>query len=143
MAITIDVPPFGTLIYDERYNWYAGHAEWRGKDAELVLSCGSDDADAAIRVAQQLFRAQADWDRRIADRALETLLPLKNEVWLGEGERELTATEFTARMTLQSIHVDESGDLTFWYDDGDLFWGHSIQVYGHIERGPQDAQIAG
>jgi hypothetical protein len=29
------------------------------------------------------------------------------------------------------------------HDDGDLFWGHSIQVTGTLDEGPTDADISG
>ena len=45
-------------------------------------------------------------------------------------------------MKLQSIVFYPDGDFNFWYDDGDLFWGHSIAISGNLE-GLKDADIPG
>jgi hypothetical protein len=141
--ITISVLPFGRLTYDRGLHWYKGHATWSGRDIEVTLSCPADDTEEALRVARQLFLEQSNWDHRIADCVVEELLALKNEVWLQDGEDELSPQDFISRMTLRSINIDESGLFVFWYDDGDLFWGHSIEVVGDLSNGPMHADIAG
>ena len=73
--------------------------------------------------------------------AVHALLPLKNESWLGEDESTITAVQF--RMTLDSIIVHPDGSFEFWHTDGDLFWGHSIQVTSSLSEGPTDADIPG
>jgi hypothetical protein len=74
---------------------------------------------------------------------VEKLLPLKNDSWLGENERELTPADFKKKMKLQSINVAGDGSFEFWHDDGDLFWGHSIQIRGKLKDGLVDADIPG
>lgn len=56
------------------------------------------------------------------------LVEAKNDAWLDEDEEELTEIDFAGKMTLESVTLDEDGTLTFWYEDGDLFWGHTICV---------------
>lgn len=46
-------------------------------------------------------------------------------------------------MTLEAIQVDGEGGFEFWFDDGDLFYGHSIHVAGNLEKGPDWAQMEG
>jgi hypothetical protein len=46
-------------------------------------------------------------------------------------------------MRLTSITVGHGGRFTFWHEDGDLFWGHSITVSGTLAKGPTDADIPG
>jgi len=41
------------------------------------------------------------------------------------------------------FRVHEDGEFEFWYDDGDLFWGHVILVDGNIQTGLSQASIAG
>ena len=45
-------------------------------------------------------------------------------------------------MVLNSIGFDENGFEVF-YDDDDMFWGHSILVDGTLENGIEQAYIAG
>jgi len=56
------------------------------------------------------------------------LLNLKNSTWPDDDGRPITAEEFKARMRLDSITIESDASTTFWHDDGDLFYGHSIQV---------------
>jgi len=46
-------------------------------------------------------------------------------------------------VSLSSITVHPQGTFEFWYDDGDLFWGHSIMISGSIEKGLREAGIHG
>jgi hypothetical protein len=46
-------------------------------------------------------------------------------------------------MTLESITVTPDGSFDFWHNDGDLFYGHSIQVSGNLSQGPTHADIPG
>ena len=71
------------------------------------------------------------------------LLELKNDAWLDEDESEVSAEEFIARMELSSVSIHADGGFEFWFDDGDLFWGHSIMVSGNIQDGLDDAGIHG
>ena len=63
--------------------------------------------------------------------------------WLEEDEEELDAEKFEARLELESIEVRPDGEFCFWFEDGDLFWGHSITVEGTLEGGPEQADIQG
>ena len=86
---------------------------------------------------------QEEWNRRVLARASEDLLELKNDSWLEEDEEELDAEKFEARLELESIEVRPDGEFCFWFEDGDLFWGHSITVEGTLEGGPEQADIQG
>ena len=46
-------------------------------------------------------------------------------------------------MSIESISIDESGDVTFWHDDGGLFLGHAISISGTLSEGLTNASIAG
>jgi hypothetical protein len=75
--------------------------------------------------------------------AAAELLPVKNATWLGVGETKVTAAQFKQRMKLQWITVRPNGELAFWHKDGDLFFGHDIEVTGSITKGLSSAGIHG
>ena len=81
-----------------------------------------------------MWRAQKSWRAKVMAYAVKQLLPLKNDTWLGDDEQPLSAKQFQARMKLDSITVSPDGSFDFWHDDGDLFWGHSIQISGGFSR---------
>jgi len=80
-----------------------------------------------------------DWWTTVKRLHLPSDLPLKNDNWLGDGETEVNAKQYKARMKLEEITVTPRGSFDFWHHDGGLFWGHSIQVSGNLTKGPTDA----
>ena len=94
-------------------------------------------------MAHSLWENEDDWNRRIRDFAVQKLLPLENDCWLDDDESELSPDQFKDRMTLEGISVDPDGSFDFWHNDGDLFWGHAIQISGSLVEGPTLANIPG
>ncbi len=134
----------GRLEYNRRFGLFEGRAEWCGQDVKISLSCTrSEDPTAVLDVATRLFKEQARWDGRVREYAVEKLLPLKNDSWLDEDEKEISAADFLSKMSLESISLDEEGDLTFWHNDGNLFCGHAIQISGNLTDGLKNAGIPG
>jgi hypothetical protein len=135
---------FGELTFDPRVGWYEASTTWSGAPVRLNLVAEDDEAlNAALAHAVELWNDQPGWTARVRDRAVDELLGLKNGTWLEEDEDEVSREAFVGRMVLQSISVHPEGEFEFWHDDGDLFWGHSIQVSGNLQEGPTDAGIAG
>lgn len=142
--VTFTDPKLGTFTLDRRVDWYTAKTKWLKKPISLNLSAtGPKDIEKALKVAHTLWKAQKGWSKRISDFAVKQLLSLKNDNWLSDNEVELNAKQFKARMTLKEITVTPSGSFDFWHDDGDLFWGHSIQISGDLTKGPTDADIPG
>jgi hypothetical protein len=139
---TFEDEQFGVFTFDRRMDQYEAAADWGGAAVELSLEAADEtEAQQCLAVARQLWAEQTAWKKRIDDFAVAKLLPLKNGAWLDEDE--VTPETFKSRMMLNAIAVESDGAFTFWHDDGDLFWGHSIQVWGDLESGPTDADIPG
>lgn len=136
---------FGTFVFDWHSNRWEAAVNWAGQSVKLVIYGDeiSDPEDDFLQTAITLWDNQPVWNQRILDYAIEDLLELKNDVWLDEDEMPLSATEFISSMTLKSIIVGEEGEFDFWYNDGDLFLGHFIEVRGDLENGPTHADIPG
>ena len=73
--------------------------------------------------------------------AAAKLLDTHNEGW-NEG-KPISAQTFIQRMTLESVSIDPEGKVELYYNDGDLFWGHSIVVSLAKDREFKDAYTAG
>jgi hypothetical protein len=141
--VTVEDDVFGTFVFDRDVDvWEAEHS-WAGTPVRLSVSAGEhDDLRAASAPARALWQSEAEWDRRVRARAIDELLPLKNEHWREDGEPEVTAAQFEARLTLESISVTDDL-LEFWFDDGELFLGHTICVAGTLADGPTETDIVG
>ena len=132
---------FGKMKLDRRFNSYETPAKWNGK--KITISIDSGKLENGLKIAHALWKDQAKWKKRVEDFAVAQMLSDKNEGWLEEGEKPLTPEQFKKRMKLESISIYDSGSFAFWHDDGDLFWGHSIQISADLKRGPYDADTPG
>ena len=135
---------FGTLTFDRQVSWYSGNVKWHGEAVDLNVNVEeADELIPALQVAYALWDAESAWSKRVSDYAVEKLLPLKNDNWLSDEEMELSPEKFKKKMILQAISVYPDGEFEFWHDDGDLFWGHSIQISGNLTDGLTHADIPG
>jgi len=137
-------PILGRLVLNKSVDWFEGTIEWLGKPVEIAVCKDQHGSPAdALRTAKALVERMRDWAAGVDGYALSQLLPLKNDVWLEEEEEPVSRADFLARMQLRSITVRAQGRFEFGHDDGDLFWGHSIQVSGSLEQGLKSAYVAG
>lgn len=126
---TLKDEQLGELEWDNNLRWYRGRLQIADLSFRLSLNPeeGTDVTHALLR-AKQVVGDFARYRAMAAEYAVSELLDLKNSTWLDDDERPITAEEFKARMRLESITVESDSSTTFWHDDGDLFYGHSIQV---------------
>jgi hypothetical protein len=137
-------PDFGTLVLDRSVNWFTATIPWQGQTVELYVEPDErGDFTSAFETARALFHAQAIWTARFEDRAVVSLLTVKNESWLEDGDAPVTEREFRSRIRLASIKVSESGRFECDFEDGELFWGHAIVVRGTLSDGPTRGTIMG
>ena len=151
LPVTMNDPVLGEFVLDRRRNTFEGTISWGGEIATLKLS--SDSTKAALGMlatAKELLKDQQTWDTKVKACAVEHLLELKNTVWQDDDDDDegseaeaVTAEEFAGRMKLNSVSIDKRGAFQFWYDDGDLFFGHAIEVSGNLRTGVKRADIAG
>jgi hypothetical protein len=139
--VVVSTCDFGDLALNRELDWFEGKANWNRKEVKLHLERDADGGIAgALRTAESLWADQASWQGKVEEIAVERLLELKNEDWLGEGEGPLTPAAFTKQMRLQSIHVDGEGQIQFW-DDGSMFGAHAIQISGTLREGLTDVDV--
>ncbi len=144
--ITFNDSQLGSLTFDRRYGWFEGEVDWCGKTASLRVDAAVGEAEpspAGLVAARALLADASGWQRRVNAFAAARLLSPRNDAWRAEDEPEMDEEAFVARMRLESICVDADGGFDFWHDDGDLFWGHAIQISGTIARGPTSADTPG
>ena len=139
--VEFEDPVFGTFTLNRRVDCFSAQVEWNGQPITLDLS-DSAEVEKSLQTARALWESSSEWNRRIRDFAVEELLEMKNGNWQGD-DAELSPDEFKNRMTLESIDASPDGSFTFWHNDGNLFFGHAIQISGDLAQGPTDADIPG
>ena len=110
----------------------------------------TDDKETVEKLISKFKKFIADfdkWDKEIRAFSAGKLTDNAND-WLQDSLEDdeefvqITKEKFAERMVLNSIGFDENG-FDVYYDDDDMFWGHCILVYGTLENGIEEAQIAG
>lgn len=143
-VVSFEDPILGTFTrsmdsYDAECAWTI----WNGKGVSLNLHAGdATELQQALSTAHALWQSQADWDRRVFDFTMKEFLPLFIEEWAGE-DQAATTDEFTKKITLSDISIYPEGELVFFYEDGDLFGGHSLVIRASISDGPTYANMEG
>ena len=119
----------GCLEWDKDSEWFSILVNLGELQLEFCIDPGGGDLTSRLlNRARQVFTSLERYAKLAKDFAVEGLLELKNDVWLEEDEEPLLEVDFRSRMTLESIIVGSEGDVSFYHHDGDLFWGHCIEV---------------
>lgn len=134
----------GRFTLDKRFNEYTGRIKWHNKEIEITVEkyIGKRLNDVFI-IANEFVKEQEVWDKRIKEFVAGKLLKLKNKSWLEENEEEITVDKFIEKIEIESINISLKNKFEICFDDGEIFWGHSIVVNGNLEKGPLKAEIAG
>ena len=142
-AVDRDDAVLGRLKWDgDLESWASTWPFEQDEPTELFLS-GTEGATG------DFFRGAAKTARRITRTlpaikrfAADALLDLKNDAWLGDGEKPIDMHGFVSRIFVASVGVRDDG-ANIYFHDGDLFRGHSIIVQLDQSMTPIDADIAG
>ncbi|MDQ8192693.1 DUF2262 domain-containing protein [Roseibacillus persicicus] len=142
--VTIESKDLGRFTLDRRVGWFEGESRWGLRKIRINLSPADvSEPSSVIARAEDLWRQRKPLTRKACEVAAATLLEVKNGSWLNEREPPMTEAQFMRKMKLESITVEDDGGFDFWFEDGDIFWGHSIEVRGDQERGFFDAGFHG
>lgn len=133
----------GKFQLDRRLDWYDGKAEWNGSMIEIFLAGDLEKLETIEKNAILIVDNQQVWDAYIKEKICEELLPLKNESWLEDDAKPLTADEFISKLFLESITVNDSDEFQMCFNDGDLFWEHAILVETDFNKKIEHIGIAG
>ena len=144
--VSIWVPELGTFTLNRLVNWFEAEVEWLGQPARLDID-REEDWDACVEQAKALMADQKSWDEKVRSFAADQLLEQAND-WAqdaaeGEEPEEITREQFMERLELDAVQISADGRFEFWFNDGDLFWGHAIHVTGSLDQGPEMAQREG
>ena len=142
--IVVMHPLLGRLTFDRGHNTFQAMVPLAGKPIEVSINAAGEAPDPAVlAIAERFWKDQADWDRRLREFSAAQLLELKNDSWLQDDEKPLTDAEFINKLTPNSMGFEPPDDFTIYYNDGDIFWGHAIEIRGTLSKGPESADIVG
>ncbi len=138
----------GELMLNKRFSSFEGAIKWQGRSVSLSLDVDTGDEGSwteTINAAKQMLAEQDRWSKKMGDFAAKELSPLANE-WQGdvdESKSPITEQDFAKRIRLIELVMDAEGSFTAYHIDDDMFWGHSVTVYGNLESGIKSVQLEG
>ena len=141
---------YGTLTLDRSMSWFSSDNIKIGEHTVFAaLETDEEDgntANGALRAFSEIADNFETFDRKNKEYAAAQLLDLANE-WLAEKEdadtEQITQEMFIASMEISELTVSPDGSVTLYYNDGDMFWGHSIEISVDADGTVSDANIAG
>lgn len=145
--VEIDTP-YGKFVLDRSMSWFEGEIELNGLDFTAFLETDEDNgetAELALKVFLKTAENFEDFDRKNKEFAADNLLDLAHE-WQesNDGENEpLTREQFIEAIGVSEWTVTPYGNMTLYYYDGDIFWGHAIEINIDEDGNIEDADIAG
>lgn len=135
---------FGQFNLDKSIDIFEKEINWCGENIRISFDNDEEnEVESILKTGHVLYKDQEKWMERICEFAAEELLELKNDCWLEDDEEEVTKEKFIEALELCDIVFELEGEFTFWFSDGDLFWGHSIIVEGNVDGTLNSAYIAG
>ena len=154
--VSVNSDILGKLILDKTYGWYEGNADWCGSETSfsIILESPDDDITEILSLVEDFYRNQSEWNRKLREFSASQLTELAND-WLAdeyyeeddeetEPVQEITEKDFANRISISGISFYTDGNFEVFYDDDDMFWGHSILIDGNIKTGKlESSHIAG
>lgn len=139
----------GKFVLERQFDWFAGKIDWAGQECSIYLECDFDDdetAEKALKHFKKIYNKLDIWDKKLRKFAAAELTENANE-WLEESDEEdappITEKSFAERIHIAEFSIDEEGDFTAYYDDDDMFWGHTVEITGNVDGEIDSADICG
>jgi hypothetical protein len=134
----------GMLTWNDQLDWWEGRTEMApGHLIGISVSVEDETAPPTVEVEQArrvlLRLREREAEARLV--AAEELLAIYNDEW--NDDDPISEEEFMARLTLDDLAVASDGSAELFYQDDNLFAGHTVLVSIGADGNFEDADIAG
>jgi len=129
----------GDFVLDKSIDVYERRIEeWLGKEIAMSVSADKDvKIEKELKLLKNVLENLEEWDSKARD-----YLAVENTDAYNENldddlddEKPITKEEFVNRIFLESISVEDSENFELYYNDGETFGGHVLNVYINIKKG--------
>lgn len=146
--VTLHSEAFGDMVLDKELLWYTVEKQWRRNPVQISLKIHDENEDAAegLALLEQFWKKKAAWDKKLRTFAAKELLAPANDWASSDDEhpdRVWTEESFANTLKNESITMQTDGSFEMWYDDGGIFFGHAVVVYGDVQSGAKTAKMEG
>ena len=157
--VSINDDVLGELTLNKEFNFLEATVDWLGREVTIDIEVFDEDQQSwykYIDTMKSFVIQQQQWDHDMKKFSCDTLLELANE-WADEiheegqeasNQSQITENEFMNRISLSSLSLsydEDEDDYSFsaYYDDDDIFLGHSIEIFLSLKNGITNAHLAG
>ena len=146
-------PKYGTFKGAEFRNMHTDvEVVWLGRPVDFQVEStfatpkkGSEVVPESFEVMDTLMADQSGWMEKARAVIIRDLYPLWRDEWRDpEVDPMLNEEEFWERIDLETIATGGEGYISFLFAARDeMFSDHSIDAYGNLETGFEDAELFG
>ena len=127
------------------------------RDIQVQMIADDQPFEITIELAAEVIRRLPELDKLAKRIAVPGLCTMYNAGWneydevqedgslKGVSNPPLSEAEFEARLSLDAVNITGERVIEFFYDDGGMFWGHSVMVSSldGVEFGEAHAELVG
>ena len=134
-----------SFSFNKQFSQYDGKFTFNNKKIDITLEPARNSTDASKSI-ETFKKINADFNsfyKNILTKCAEEIVDLAND-WNSDDEHIITENEIIDRINnnIFCIEINES-DFSIYFEDDDLFFGHTIIYYGNIDNDKVSVDIAG
>lgn len=135
---------FGEMELNKRYGYFHANFDWLGTEIEVSFNTDEEEDEKCLANLEEFCREAERRDKEVRDFAAEELTYLAND-WRDDDhlDHEITEEEFKTRIKISSVEMSADGDYDVWFDDDDMFAGHSVHISGDALGAPNYSAMEG
>nr|WP_300754833.1 DUF2262 domain-containing protein [uncultured Brachyspira sp.] len=133
----------GDFELDKSIDMFSKDILWNDNNISILFEDIDEELNQkSVDIIKKIFANKKDIDKKLKEYISENMLEDANS-WNDDSDKpHIDKEEFAKLITLTSIAICED-IITFYFDDGDIFWGHTIVVESDCNFNFTDAHIEG
>ena len=119
----------GNFELDKSIDMFSKDIEWNDDNISVLFKNIDEEVNKkSVAIIRKIFTNKKDIDKKLKDYISENMLEDANSWNDDDGKPHISKEEFVKLITLKSINIIYEDNITFYFDDGDIFSGHVIAV---------------
>ena len=133
----------GDFDLDKSINMFSKDMLWTDDNISILFENIDEELNQkSVDIIKKIFANKKDIDKKLKEYISENMLEDANS-WNDDADKpHINKEEFSKLITLTSITICEN-IITFYFDDGDIFWGHTIVIDSDYDFNFTDSYIEG
>ena len=119
----------GDFEFDKSIDMFSKNIEWNDDNISVLFKNIDKEVNKkSADIIKKIFASKKDIEKKLKDYISENLIEDANS-WNDDDDKpNISKEEFIKLITLTSITIIYENNITFYFDDGDIFSGHVIAV---------------